>query len=101
MARSSSNDDDHATSSASIRPGAAVRTCLALCEDGVNVVGDGSTHKGNDIGRFYRYGVVVSPALEIYKPWVDQAFVDRFGGRKGMSEYLESLSMPYRMGTEK
>ena len=73
----------------------------AMREDGVNVFGDGSTHKGNDIQRFYRYGVLVNPALEIYKPWLDRAFVDRFGGRKEMSEYLESLGMPYRMGKEK
>jgi argininosuccinate synthase len=70
-------------------------------EDGVNVFGDGSTHKGNDIQRFYRYGVLVNPELRIYKPWLDKAFVDRFGGRKEMSEYLESLGMPYRMGVEK
>jgi len=73
----------------------------AMREDGVNVFGDGSTHKGNDIQRFYRYGVLVNPELRIYKPWLDQAFVDRFGGRKEMSEYLESLGMPYRMGKEK
>jgi argininosuccinate synthase len=73
----------------------------AMREDGVNVFGDGSTHKGNDIQRFYRYGVLVNPALEIYKPWLDQVFVDRFGGRKEMSEYLESLGMAYRMGKEK
>ena len=73
----------------------------AMRDDGVNVFGDGSTHKGNDIQRFYRYGVLVNPALEIYKPWLDKAFVDAFGGRKEMSEYLESLGMPYRMGIEK
>jgi argininosuccinate synthase len=73
----------------------------AMREDGVNVFGDGSTHKGNDIQRFYRYGILTNPALRIYKPWLDQKFVDAFGGRKEMSEYLESVGLPYRMGTEK
>lgn len=73
----------------------------AMRKDGVNVFGDGSTHKGNDIQRFYRYGVLVNPALQIYKPWLDQAFVTAFGGRKEMSEYLVSLGMPYRTSTEK
>jgi argininosuccinate synthase len=73
----------------------------AMQQDGVDIFSDGSTHKGNDIQRFYRYGVLTNPALTIYKPWLDQVFVDRFGGRKEMSEYLESLGMPYRMGTEK
>ena len=69
--------------------------------DGVHVFGDGSTHKGNDIQRFYRYGILVDPDLRIYKPWLDQAFVSAFGGRKEMSEYLESRKLPYKMGTEK
>ena len=73
----------------------------AMREDGVHVFGDGSTHKGNDIQRFYRYGILVDPELRIYKPWLDQAFVSAFGGRKEMSEYLESLGLPYKMGTEK
>jgi argininosuccinate synthase len=73
----------------------------AMREDGVNVFGDGSTHKGNDIQRFYRYGILVNPALRIYKPWLDQAFVTAFGGRKEMSEYLERRQLPYKMGTEK
>jgi len=73
----------------------------AMREDGVNVFGDGSTHKGNDIQRFYRYGILVNPALRIYKPWLDQAFVTAFGGRKEMSEYLERRKLPYKMGTEK
>ena len=73
----------------------------AMREDGVNVFGDGSTHKGNDIQRFYRYGILVNPALKIYKPWLDQAFVTAFGGRKEMSEYLERRKLPYKMGTEK
>ena len=73
----------------------------AMREDGVHVFGDGSTHKGNDIQRFYRYGILVDPQLKIYKPWLDQAFVSAFGGRKEMSEYLESRNLPYRMGKEK
>src|ERR1700722_12625593 len=73
----------------------------AMREDGVNVFSDGSTHKGNDIQRFFRYGVLVNPSLEIYKPWLDRAFVDAFGGRKEMSEYLVSTGFPYTMSTEK
>jgi argininosuccinate synthase len=73
----------------------------AMREDGVHVFGDGSTHKGNDIQRFYRYGTLVDPGLKIYKPWLDQAFVTAFGGRKEMSEYLERRGLPYKMGTEK
>ena len=73
----------------------------AMREDGVNVFGDGSTHKGNDIQRFYRYGILVNPELRIYKPWLDQAFVTAFGGRKEMSEYLVRRGLPYRMGVEK
>ncbi len=73
----------------------------AMREDGVNVFSDGSTHKGNDIQRFFRYGVLVNPTLEIYKPWLDRAFVDAFGGRKEMSEYLGSVGLPYTMATEK
>ena len=70
-------------------------------EDGVDIFSDGSTHKGNDIQRFYRYGILTNPALTIYKPWLDQKFVDAFGGRKEMSEYLNGLNLPYRMGVEK
>jgi argininosuccinate synthase len=73
----------------------------AMRADGVNVFGDGSTHKGNDIQRFYRYGLLVNPELAIYKPWLDEKFVTAFGGRKEMSEYLEKIGLPYRMGTEK
>src|SRR3954471_21590137 len=73
----------------------------AMKEDGVHVFGDGSTHKGNDIQRFYRYGLLVNPELKIYKPWLDRAFVEAFGGRKEMSEYLVKRGLPYRMGTEK
>lgn len=73
----------------------------AMREDDVHVFGDGSTHKGNDIQRFYRYGALVDPELKIYKPWLDRTFVDALGGRKEMSEYLESVGHPYPMGTDK
>jgi argininosuccinate synthase len=73
----------------------------AMRSDGVDVFGDGSTHKGNDIQRFYRYGILTNPDLRIYKPWLDQEFVDAFGGRKEMSEYLVSVGLPYTMSTEK
>jgi argininosuccinate synthase len=73
----------------------------AMREDGVNVFGDGSTHKGNDIQRFYRYGVLVNPELMIYKPWLDERFVAELGGRKEMCDYLAGIGMPYPMGTEK
>ena len=73
----------------------------AMREDDVHVFGDGSTHKGNDIQRFYRYGILTNPALKIYKPWLDQAFVDAFGGRTEMSEYLNKIGLPYTMSVEK
>ncbi|MGK3987618.1 argininosuccinate synthase [Sorangium sp. So ce136] len=73
----------------------------AMREDDVHVFGDGSTHKGNDIQRFYRYGIFVDPSLQIYKPWLDPKFVGELGGRKEMSEYLERHGLPYPMGTEK
>jgi argininosuccinate synthase len=73
----------------------------AMREDGVDVFGDGSTHKGNDIQRFYRYGILTNPNLMIYKPWLDQKFVDAFGGRKEMSQYLEGIGLPYSMSVEK
>jgi len=73
----------------------------AMREDGVHVFGDGSTHKGNDIQRFYRYGILTNPELKIYKPWLDQAFVDALGGRKEMSDYLASVGLPYTMSAEK
>jgi argininosuccinate synthase len=73
----------------------------AMREDGVDVFSDGSTHKGNDIQRFFRYGVLVNPALAIYKPWLDRAFVEALGGRKEMSEYLASIGLAYTMTTEK
>ena len=73
----------------------------AMQADDVHVFSDGSTHKGNDIQRFYRYGALVDPTLKIYKPWLDSAFVEAFGGRKEMSEYLLSIGLPYKMGVEK
>jgi argininosuccinate synthase len=73
----------------------------AMRADGVNVFSDGSTHKGNDIQRFYRYGLLTNPDLTIYKPWLDPKFVEAFGGRREMSEYLASLGLPYKMGVEK
>jgi argininosuccinate synthase len=73
----------------------------AMRADGVGVFSDGSTHKGNDIQRFYRYGVLVNPDLAIYKPWLDAKFVAELGGRTEMSQYLESVGLPYRTGVEK
>ena len=73
----------------------------AMKQDGVNIWGDGSTYKGNDIERFYRYGLMVNPALRIYKPWLDQTFIDELGGRKEMSELLEKAGLRYRMSKEK
>jgi argininosuccinate synthase len=73
----------------------------AMQEDGVNIWGDGSTYKGNDIERFYRYGLLANPALRIYKPWLDQDFVRELGGRKEMSEFLISRNLPYKMSVEK
>lgn len=73
----------------------------AMKEDSVNVFGDGSTHKGNDIQRFYRYGVMIHPDLKIYKPWLDENFVKDLGGRKEMSLYLNELNLPYKMTSEK
>ncbi|MBK6864727.1 MAG: argininosuccinate synthase [Ideonella sp.] len=74
---------------------------VAMREDGVNIWGDGSTYKGNDIERFYRYGLLANPALRIYKPWLDQRFIDELGGRKEMSEYLIAAGFDYKMSTEK
>src|SRR2546423_5985264 len=73
----------------------------AMKEDGVNIWGDGSTFKGNDIERFYRYGLLTNPNLRIYKPWLDDQFIDELGGRKEMSEYLARAGFGYRMTTEK
>ncbi len=74
---------------------------VAMKEDGVHIWGDGSTYKGNDIERFYRYGLLANPALQIYKPWLDQRFIDELGGRKEMSEYLIANGFDYKMSVEK
>jgi argininosuccinate synthase len=73
----------------------------AMKEDEVNIWGDGSTFKGNDIERFYRYGLLANPQLRIYKPWLDQAFIDELGGRAEMSEYMRQAGFEYRMRAEK
>ena len=73
----------------------------AMKEDGVDIWGDGSTYKGNDIERFYRYGLLANPQLRIYKPWLDAAFVGELGGRTEMSEWLVARGFPYRDATEK
>jgi argininosuccinate synthase len=73
----------------------------AMQDDGVSIWGDGSTFKGNDIERFYRYGLLANPQLRIYKPWLDAAFVVELGGRKEMSEWLVARNLPYRDSTEK
>ncbi len=73
----------------------------AMKEDDVHIWGDGSTFKGNDIERFYRYGLLANPALRIYKPWLDQTFIDELGGRAEMSEYMRRVGLPYHMSAEK
>jgi argininosuccinate synthase len=73
----------------------------AMAEHGVEIWGDGSTYKGNDIERFYRYGLLANPALRIYKPWLDEAFVSELGGRKEMSEWLASRGLPHGTSVEK
>ena len=73
----------------------------AMKDDGVDIWGDGSTYKGNDIERFYRYGLLVNPNLRIYKPWLDNDFVDELGGRAEMSEFLTKRNLPYRASKEK
>ncbi|MEP6739762.1 MAG: argininosuccinate synthase [Caldimonas sp.] len=73
----------------------------AMKEDGVDIWGDGSTYKGNDIERFYRYGLLVNPALRIYKPWLDQAFIDELGGRAEMSAFMAQAGFAYKMSAEK
>src|ERR671920_989928 len=72
----------------------------AMKEDGVNIWGDGSTFKGNDIERFYRYGLLANPGLRVYKPWLDQQFIDELGGRKEMSEYMIRHGFQYKMSVE-
>ena len=73
----------------------------AMLADSVQIWGDGSTFKGNDIERFYRYGLMANPNLRIYKPWLDAAFVSEFGGRREMSEWLVARRLPYRDSAEK
>jgi argininosuccinate synthase len=70
-------------------------------EDGVSIWGDGSTYKGNDIERFYRYGLLANPNLKIYKPWLDENFVAELGGRAEMSQWLHERNLPYRASSEK
>jgi argininosuccinate synthase len=73
----------------------------AMLQDGVDIWGDGSTYKGNDIERFYRYGLLANPNLRIYKPWLDADFVQELGGRKEMSQWLVNHKLPYRDSVEK
>ena len=73
----------------------------AMKEDDVHIWGDGSTFKGNDIERFYRYGLLTNPELRIYKPWLDQTFINELGGRAEMSEYLREHGFDYKMSAEK
>ncbi|WP_310384732.1 argininosuccinate synthase, partial [Roseateles sp.] len=73
----------------------------AMQADDVNIWGDGSTFKGNDIERFYRYGLLTNPALKIYKPWLDQQFIDELGGRAEMSAFMTAAGFGYKMSAEK
>src|SRR4051812_29647130 len=73
----------------------------AMKEDDVNIWGDGSTFKGNDIERFYRYGLLTNPNLKIYKPWLDQLFIDELGGRAEMSDFMTKAGFGYKMSAEK
>ncbi|MBW8714769.1 MAG: argininosuccinate synthase [Variovorax paradoxus] len=73
----------------------------AMKEDDVHIWGDGSTYKGNDIERFYRYGLLANPSLKIYKPWLDQVFIDELGGRTEVSEFLNKAGFGYKMSAEK
>jgi argininosuccinate synthase len=73
----------------------------AMKEDDVNIWGDGSTYKGNDIERFYRYGLLANPSLKIYKPWLDQLFIDELGGRAEMSAFMLEAGFGYKMSAEK
>jgi len=73
----------------------------AMREDDVNIWGDGSTFKGNDIERFYRYGLLVNPRLQVYKPWLDPAFIDELGGRAEMSAFMQRSGFAYKMSAEK
>src|SRR6202041_1722277 len=73
----------------------------AMKEDDVNIWGDGSTFKGNDIERFYRYGLLVNPELKVYKPWLDATFIDELGGRAEMSAFMTKSGFAYKMSSEK
>ena len=73
----------------------------AMRDDGVFIWGDGSTYKGNDIERFYRYGLLANPSLKIYKPWLDQLFIDELGGRAEMSQFMSQAGFSYKMSAEK
>jgi len=73
----------------------------AMKEDDVSIWGDGSTYKGNDIERFYRYGLLVNPDLKVYKPWLDETFIDELGGRTEMSEFMRKSGFDYKMSSEK
>lgn len=73
----------------------------AMKQDDVNIWGDGSTFKGNDIERFYRYGLLTNPGLKIYKPWLDQTFIDELGGRAEMSAFMTAHGFGYKMSAEK
>jgi argininosuccinate synthase len=73
----------------------------AMLEDDVQIWGDGSTYKGNDIERFYRYGLLANPSLRVYKPWLDAEFVGELGGRAEMSQWLTDRGLPYRASKEK
>src|ERR1700743_2244430 len=73
----------------------------AMKEDDVNIWGDGSTFKGNDIERFYRYGLLINPELKVYKPWLDAAFIDELGGRAEMSAFMQKSGFGYKMSAEK
>src|SRR5205814_9576060 len=73
----------------------------AMKDDDVNVWGDGSTFKGNDIERFYRYGLLVNPDLKVYKPWLDPLFIDELGGRAEMSAFMTKAGFGYKMSAEK
>ena len=77
------------------------RLVIAMREDSIDIWGDGSTFKGNDIERFHRYGLLANPSLRIYKPWLDQQFINELGGRKEMSEFLIENGFDYKMGVEK
>ena len=72
----------------------------AMKEDEVDIWGDGSTYKGNDIERFYRYGLLTNPELRVYKPWLDRAFVEELGGRRELSEWLAARGFNFKMSAE-